>query len=246
MNTRITTFLLLSFSLIIGLTSCEKDTPDNPETFLDQRGFVNLKVHHKIDAQDFNFGDIHEDDAGNKYYFSRASVYMSQPELGGEALETYALITPDVSEYSIGRSNAGHKHMLSFIIGVDATANHDNPASYDSEHALALQSPSTHWNWNAGYLFIVLEGKYDSDADDIPDSGFQMHVGTDNLMRNKSVVVHADVEERGTTGVEMEINWAAFLDGIDLTTDNITHTANNLPLATSVADNAATAFSTSH
>ena len=226
---------------IFIITSCQKDTPDDPDGFLDDRGYVTLRLNHSLGADDFAYGHQMVDDFGTEYHFTRVSMYLSNPVLGTSNEEGFALVTPAVSDYEFTRIEGGTYDGLSFNIGLDPATNHANPANYDNDHPLALQSPSTHWNWNSGYLFIVLEGLFDDDGDDVPDKGFVMHIGKDEMLREKAFSTSLAVKSRAESVVDINLDWAELFSGVDLINQNLTHTTNP-GLDTLVANNAINAF----
>src|SRR5690606_14126122 len=100
---KIKPFLILPLLTLIILVSCIKDTPDNPEDFLDDRGIITLKINHQFDSSDFSFNTILQDDFGTAYKFSRASIYLSNPTFGNTKISSYVLIVPSEAEYRLGR-----------------------------------------------------------------------------------------------------------------------------------------------
>lgn len=213
---------------------------------------INLKIYHMLDGQSFAFNQDFTDDFGNKCSFTRAQMYLSNPIYLDDQMDTiatpeaYVLVSPDENAYSFGSlTGQPHVHMMNLLVGVDATANVSDPAGYDNGHALAYQSPSTHWNWNSGYIFIAIEGKVDVDGNGTYDAGedFLMHVGTDDMAREvNSLMAHFNVVEGMEHNIELDLNWAELVAGIDLKTENSSHTMGNVPLATKVADNSVNAI----
>lgn len=63
---------------------------------------------------------------------------------------------------------------IRFGIGVDAEANSsiDHVGDLDPTNSMA-------WDWNTGYKFVLLEGRYFPDGDDIGEE-IKMHIGTDD------------------------------------------------------------------
>jgi hypothetical protein len=103
-----------------------------------------------------------------------------------------------------------------------------------------LNNPDMHWGMPLGYLFIKLEGGVDTNAiqDGILDVPLVMHVGTNPLIRTVSIPYDFTAIKKETTTLEMNIEWSAIMDSIDLRADAFTQTTEDVPLATAVADNA--------
>ncbi len=57
---------------------------------------------------------------------------------------------------------AGDYDRLRFNIGVPAEQNLRNPAQWDAMHPLNPTVNGLHWNWQGGYVFLALEGKWNS------------------------------------------------------------------------------------
>ena len=73
---------------------------------------------------------------------------------------------------------------------------------------------------------------------------FEFHVGMDMMKRNIPLAHHFHIEE-GATSEELMImvDWAKFFDGLDWATENTTHTMDNMPAATKMANNVPNVFS---
>ncbi len=59
---------------------------------------------------------------------------------------------------------AGEYDRLRFNIGVPAEQNLGNPTQWDAAHPLNPTVNGLHWNWQGGYVFLALEGKWASPA----------------------------------------------------------------------------------
>ncbi len=248
--------LLLSILTIfvVAFTACKKDDPEPVITSSGTTssgsgvGTVMLHFHPMAGGNAFAFNTDYTDDFGNTYQFTRAEFYLSKIHFTDDdhndigVTNEYLLLNPNMHMYDIGDVNEGHAHELHLGIGVDSATNHLDPTTYDASHPLAPQNPAMHWGWSTGYRFLVLEGRVDTDGDNALDTDFFFHIGTDALYRTHAVEVHADVLEDQSNSIDLMVDWTKFLTGIDLSVDNSTHTANNLPLATTVADNMTSAI----
>lgn len=238
----------VSLSLTMFNTGCKKDKDVNDDP-VPEHADVSVKFYHYSGASAFAFNTNYMDDFGNIYQFTTARMYISGVQLRDDAgsnietFDTYLLITPDsVGTFELGEIEHGHVHTFNLNVGIDSTTNHSDPAPWPAGHPLAPQSPSMHWGWSMGYIFFMLEGIVDTDANGIPETTFAYHVGTDNFLRNSgSVSLHSDIE--GNTTLELNIDWSKFFTGINMATSGSTHTGDNLPLATLAADNVPLLFS---
>ena len=224
--------------------SCTYDTSSS------DRSNISLMLHHKYDSQNFALNTDFVDDSGNTIQFTRAEFYLSNPVYMDDNMTTidspsaYALISLDDSNIDFGTVIGDtHVHMMNFLFGIDSTTNHADPAVNAVDWSdLDYQTPSTHWSWNNGYIFLMLEGNVDIDNNGSYDAGedFIFHIGTDALSkRTNNIMSHFNSVSGMSHTIHLDIDWAAFIDGIDLSVDNSTHTGNNMPLATIVSDNSA-------
>ena len=260
------TNILIAVLVGVGVSSCRKGCTDPVAENFDSKAKkndnsctyyvsseVNLEIYHKANGQSFSLNSDLTDDFGNKYQFTRAHLYLSSPEYLDENMglisspKEYAIVSPTIFNYKFGSVPVDtHIHMMNISVGVDSVANASDPGTYDNSHPLAYQSPSTHWNWNSGYVFIILEGVVDVDGNGTFDTGetFVMHVGTNSLLSvNSGLLAHFNSVGGQTHNIALDLNWAGLLSGIDLSIDNSTHTMDNMPLATSVSNNAANILS---
>ncbi len=223
--------------------SCEYVEP------ADTTSSVNLVITHLSGSQTFAMNTDYVDGFGNDYQFTRAQMYLSSPKYMDENMNLisapmeYALVSPSQTTYAFGTvPGDAHIHMMDIAVGVDSVANASDPGTYGADSPLAYQSPSVHWNWNSGYIFIAIEGVVDIDGNGTYDAGetFLCHVGLNSMLAvNSGLLAHFNSVPGQTHNIELDIDWSGLLTGIDLSVDNSTHTMDNMPLATTVSNNAA-------
>lgn len=102
---------------------------------------------------------------------------------------------------------------LQFYIGVAPDANHADPAQWPAGHALNPLVNGLHWNWQGGYVFLALEGRYRQ-----PDGrlgGWVYHLATH--ARRTRIALHHPLEI-GETPAELRLAFdlSAVLDGLTL------------------------------
>lgn len=210
-----------------------------------------INTSHVFENKSFSFDSIYQDNFGNQIQFSRATFYLGKPKYINTSENTidstnnYVLIDPTNTSYNLGAVIPGIYQELDLLMGVDLITNHLDPAIYDSDNALSYQSPSMHWqmgssaqNWS--YLFIVLEGLVDKNGNNNFDAGesFVFHIGNDGLTSEiNDIIVNLIVQEGENEILEFKVDWSRFFDGIDLSTNNFTHTADNPTLADAISNN---------
>ncbi len=220
--------------------SCEYDTIKNYE--------LAVKTYHIFNSSTFHLDSIYFDDFGNKIKFSRAVFYLGNPLFKNTNVymnnrtNDYILISPSDSIFPFTSLNNLDLNSVELRIGVDSITNHTDPGKKQNSNPLSYQSPSMHWqmgidstDWS--YLFIVIEGQVDIDGNNNFDSGesFVFHIGGDGFSRltnNISLNISED-----SSSFSLDINWDSIINDIDLSTNNFTHTMDNIPLATEIANN---------
>lgn len=239
--------IIISASALLIFAGCRKKEKVEECTTASTDGTCILHLHHMVGAAGFAFNSDFTDDFGNQYQFTRAEWYLRVPGFveHDNVTETlsnnvYFKVDPSQMMYTWGDVPAGTLHNMRWGVGVDSTTNHSDPNTYPTGSALANQSPSMHWGWSTGYIFCVLEGLVDVDGSGTYDSGetFALHVGVDTNYRDgANLHVDTTVPENGSAEIHLDVDYAEFIDGIDLSVDNSSHTMDNMPLAVRVADN---------
>jgi hypothetical protein len=159
-----------------------------------------------------------------------------------DKLDTTILVKAGTMDYELGTITTGHKHMLMCSVGVDSLDNHADPALLRTDNPLSYQSPSMHWSWESGYIFLRIDGQVDTDGDGSVDQPMVFHIGRDSYLVPVSLMSHSDADSEEFE-IRLNFDVARLFEGIDLSTENQTKTGNNPALARKVADNTAAAFS---
>lgn len=226
---------------------------DNSCEYLTDSSFqLSLKFRHFFNNELFSFDSIYQDDFGNSIQFSRASFYFGKLKVENsttnlvEMSEKYFLISPDETIYNYGTVNNYNISSLDFIIGIDSVTNHLDPAIYQSDNDLSYQTPSMHWQMGINpqqwsYLFLVIEGKVDMNNNQVFDNSeaFVFHIGGDgfSLMINNLGCTSEKLSALNYQ-IELNANWKSIITNIDLSTDNFTHTMDNIILSNKIIENA--------
>jgi hypothetical protein len=236
---------VISLLVLTFFASCKRKDKEEC-THASAEGTCKIQLNHVVGAEDFQFNTDFSDDFGNDFQFSRADWYFRVAGfVENDSTEIvlrdgYFKIDPSVLECNYGAVPAGALSKLTWGLGVDSVLNHGDPNTYSFGDALANQSPSMHWSWSSGYIFCVLEGRVDIDGNGSYDSGelFALHVGADaNYRDGNALQVDASVPNNGEVIIPLNVDYAEFIDGIDLSADNSTHTMDNMPLAVRIANN---------
>ena len=212
---------------------------------------LTLEVFHLFNGNNFSLDSIYYDDFGTMIKFNRAKTYVSKNcffnsnnSCFDDTLK-YLLIDPSISNYFIGYLKKELNNIsVEFQVGVDSISNHTDPASYQSDEPLSYQTPSMHWQMGSNpmdwsYLFVVVEGLADLNSNGTFDPGeiFVFHIGGDNF-RSNSKNISCDVSEfSNESKIKVNLDWSKIIEDIDIKNENFTHTMDNIPLATKIANN---------
>lgn len=206
---------------------------------------LSLHFHYKLGDAAFAYNTVATNWEGRKMTFTIAQFYVSGIALGEASFpDRYLLVSPDAEHQEIGLIALGHYHDLTFNVGVDSVANHADPATWPSGHALSANNPDhSHWGWDPGYIFIMVEGLVDTTADKSGEANapFLFHIGMDSFL--KTVTLDSHVEVDGNVMVGVNVDWLKLFENIDLRADRSTHTMNDMPLAMAFRNNIVGAFS---
>jgi hypothetical protein len=116
---------------------------------------------------------------------------------------------------------------------------------FEAGHPLAMQTPSMHWDWNSGYLFMKIEGRVDTSGNGnaLPVTEFFYHIGLDKMRRTIELPGEFSIGKSSTRCVRLKCDLAVLLAAIDMRSELSTHSFDNGPLAARIADRWQTAFS---
>lgn len=226
---------------------------------------ASAQMHHfhvdfgfKVDTANLVLGDTYVDGNGRNFNISMANFYVSNVRLiKADSTEIsysqYLLVqnnsvTSGSNETMLGMIDDNGYIGIKFDLGLDSATNHMDPSNYTTGDPLANQNPSMHWAWNSGYIFSRFEGMYDTTSvgGAAPNSGFEYHVGMDNMLRTIELYFASPVTLTSTDGMlmlDINLDMMGVLNNVDLLTENSTHTMDNMPLAMKITNNLANSFS---
>lgn len=191
---------------------------------------ITLKLNHYWNGDAFSYGTYYQDVQNRVVEITRVQYYLTGFDLvhdGGTNSslgDTVILASANITNYNLCSANVNSLEAIDFDLGVDAARNHLDPNMYAPSHPLALQNPSMHWGWSAGYRFLVIEGKVDNNDDGIPEKGFQFHVtGDDNYLRNVTQISTTGDMNGSVMEINVDVNIADWVADIDLATAGYNH-----------------------
>jgi cytochrome c peroxidase len=143
----------------------------------------------------------HETGAGELLSVTRLSALLS-----GAALETadgnWVEVTPghawiDLASgrlrWTLNSVPPAQYRALRFWIGPDSVENHADPAKRLPDDPLSPGLNGLHWDWQGGYIFMALEGRYRSGTG--PIAGYSMHFARDPRRTQVSLATSLDLRQ---------------------------------------------------
>ena len=207
-------------NLLFGLAICVFSTS------IFAQNTLQLNINHKLGNDDFSINQASENNLGNYFTVTRLEYYISEITIthdGGleTALEdVYILVNAsETTEVDLGSYNINEVENINYHIGVDAGANHEDPAGFPNGHPLAPTFPSMHWGWAAGYRFVAFEGKSGSQNN---QQTVELHCLGDSNYWESDIPVSASVENNLIV-INIDADYNRVLEGIDVTTGLIVH-----------------------
>jgi cytochrome c peroxidase len=153
----------------------------------------------------------HETGAGELLSVTRLSALLS-----GAALETadgnWVEVTPghawiDLASgrlrWTLNSVPPAQYRALRFWIGPDSVENHADPAKRLPDDPLSPGLNGLHWDWQGGYIFMALEGRYRSGNG--PIGGYSLHFARDPRRTRVSLVVPLDLTRNGVLRLDWDL-----------------------------------------
>ena len=222
---------LLALTLAFS-SSCKEDDPVVSTPAENKNVQVNLNYDFNFGNQDFALNTEYTLDNGYKVRYSLATFYLSKPVIMDDAggmsplSPEYLIVRPDVAMSDLGFMQEGHAHMFNISVGVDSASNTEDgstgvqPTDFsDPTHPLGPQPEGMYWSWASGYIFVKIEGEVDYEGDGTYDQVFKYHLGTNEFRKDRSTMVHTDVLGGETLNMLLAIDYKAFFNGVDLSTE---------------------------
>ena len=188
------------------------------------------------------------------------TVRAKQPddsEIQHTVTERYVLVKGDAGRtlVPVGDVPAGRYTGVRFTLGVNGLDNRIAMEDAPAGHPLAPQTPSMHWSWNSGYVFLRLDGLLDVDGDGTPDpatgtpgeaaSGqWRLHVGGADNAPTVTLATPFALEGGAAQDLHLQVDFAKFVSGVDygVAANRFCMTGGCQPLVDAARAGAAAAF----
>lgn len=237
---------LTAFSMVLLLSSCQKDFSINSDT-------AALKVNFRLlnNGEPLNTSETYLNFSGEQYRVNVFKFYVSNIKLRTtdnqvtEEKESYHLVDladAESRELTVNLNNGSYQQ-LEFTIGVDSLRNVSGAQTGALDPMLGM-----FWTWNSGYIFAKLEGQ--SPQSTAIQQNFTYHIGGfrtgENALRKIILTMPNDkpIQMGKTDMVIIDVDLARWFDGgnnISIASEPSLMTPGGKSLL--IADNYATMFS---
>jgi hypothetical protein len=164
---------LLSLIMIVFLLGCNDDEPvkDDPKP---TNGSLTVNLSHSFKTIPFNFTSNFVTDLNDTIKFSEFVYYISNISLQNDAgnwvkFGNYNLVDfsdPNSSKLTLANLPGATYKKLRFFVGVDSIAN-----STGAQEGALNPSNGMFWSWATGYIFIRMQGRFNSNKPMTIDMG---------------------------------------------------------------------------
>jgi cytochrome c peroxidase len=220
---------------------------------------LTLKVQARFNGEPLRLHDVrYRTTAGDLIGFTRLAFLLTQVVLVGAdgqsvpvpGVDVYIDLGAGLTELRLPDVPPGNYQRIRFNVGVESARNHADPSVFPARHPLNPMVNGLHWDWNGGYVFLALEGRYElSGKEPGRLGGFVFHVAHDHNLMAVDTTVDLTVQP-GTSeaAVALELDLASLIDqalktplSVALGSDR-THSSPEDPLAQALARAAPSAF----
>jgi hypothetical protein len=204
---------------------------------------------------------LHED--GRVIDLTDTPVTVRAREASGSEVQhaitnRYVLVKADAGRApaALGEVPSGSYTGLRFTLGVTGMDNRIAPEDAPAGHPLAVQTPSMHWNWNSGFIFLRMDGQLDINGDGTPDptigdpgsegnGQWRIHLGMEANARVVDINTPFELEADEMQDLHLQVDFARFAQGIDygVAANRFCMTGGCPTVVSAVTGNIASAFS---
>lgn len=238
--------LLMAFFCLV-LVGCKKLKEKKYPT-------VNLNFQTQLNGTNCDLAQLFSDSESKtirlelvKFYLSKISFVNKNDEV--IEVEDIILVDLNVSGYSsvsLTVPTDSYKS-LKFGVGVHNDFNSKTPADFTEENHPLNSIQNTYWGMNGMYRFVMIDGRYDIENDDVFDGTFSYHSGFESSYRDVELVKDFKFKKNETYDLTIFIDIANILEGTGGNLDLINRpnyhgNSEDLDLATTLSDNVSEVF----
>lgn len=242
----IQTFLIFGISLLLGLSSCEKE---EAAISTDTAG-LHLTLEHYFGDAPLEYNKIYYDSMGRAFTFSNCKFYVSNIRLirkdsGEVRLDNILLLDPEgQTVIKLDTIEPGDYLGLRFDIGLGPLLNDTQPGLLPNDHPLSSSNGMYYGLGNRGYIFLRMEGMVDTSASmsGTADYNWEYWIGTDPLLRTVNLMQQFEAKDAIDVNFNVVCDYEQLFNGINLRFKTHTNSISNMFTAVKVAENMRHAF----
>jgi len=172
---------------------------------------LEVVIHHRFDGAPLLFDSLrYKTASGEPYSVTRLSYLLSEFSLEKEdgtleSVQSVAFIDAQKrSQFRLKDIPKGPYRALHCYLGPDQKANHGDPAQYPASHPLNPILNRLHWDWEGGYIFLALEGRFRPSAKE-ELSGYVYHLARDENRMRLTLTAPIDLRDDGRLHVSLDV-----------------------------------------
>ena len=209
---------------------------------------LHIQFLHEFDGEPIQADSMrYENDSGEPMSISRldwlATDFVFTTD-SGEAIavpNSTAFVSTAGTAFNLADYTGETITAISFSVGPDKQTNHSDPAQYHAAHPLNPSLNNLHWNWKGGYIFLAIEGQWQSNANDTR-AGYAYHFA--NNPNRTTITLPLELAPTKETRIDIALDVNKLLQGISFNNDGTsTHARQGDPIAAKLKSNLQSAFS---
>jgi len=225
--------IVLPLAACVALAACEKDAEEVHADLVDApqaNTVVATSMAYTHNGAAYDTSIALTDAAGTLYKIDQLRFYMGGYRFtddNGDSVasfpEKYHLV--NLADGGMIRNIgelSGHLHEVHFGLGVDSVLNHTDPTLVGPP----LGVNGMYWTWAQGYLFLTIDGRWDSTGDGIVGAGdepMSYHCGMDTLYTPVTLHIHTDADQGGNVVIPLSLDIDALMAGMDIQAAPVVH-----------------------
>lgn len=212
-----------------------------------QAAQLSIDIEHRWEQETVELSESWHS-AGNhsKLSLSRIAYLISEPVLIDQTdqrhplSDGYALVDVGANKTRLNFYDvpALRYHAIEFSIGLSPEVNQSDPAKFAPTHPLNPILNKLHWNWQDGYIFLALEGHWQTAQN---EGGYSYHLGNEPHRMRIRLPVSVDLSTKNAwLGIDFHLD--RVLRDLPFETASSTHGRPGDPLALSLKERVEKAF----
>lgn len=173
---------------------------------------LELNIRHTVSGKLLILDSIRYTNSSNETFsVSRLSYLLSEFEL--QNTEGDWIAAPEIFGFLDAAKRRDHINLhgiethnyqaIRFNVGLNETINHNDPNRYSPEHPLNPSLNNLHWNWQTGYIFLALEGRYRDNNGKL--SGYVYHFANNPQRTQITLALPKNIETHAALDIDFDI-----------------------------------------